>query len=211
MKIYFGPYRNFIGPYQIAERILFWKDKQSDQVEKLGDWLAKNNDGTDTALYRFCRWVDTFKERKLNIHIDDYDVWSMDHTLAMIIAPMLKELGKNKHGAPFVDDEDVPLELQTISAPALSEDQKNSGDTDENWLPRWKWVLDEMIWTFEQHMSNWEEQYYSGESDILFEDGVMKKGPKDTFTVDEVGVAAHRERMSNGRRLFAKYYCALWD
>jgi hypothetical protein len=129
----------------------------------------------------------------------------------MIIAPMLKELGKNKHGAPFVDDEDVPLELQAISAPALSEDQKNSGDTDENWFPRWKWVLDEMIWTFEQHMSNWEEQYYSGESDLLVEDGVMKKGPKDTFTVDEVGVAAHRERMSNGRRLFAKYYCALWD
>jgi hypothetical protein len=110
-----------------------------------------------------------------------------------------------------VDDEDVPLELQAISAPALSEDQKNSGDTDENWLPRWEWVLGEMIWTFEQHMSNWEEQYYSGESDLLFEDGVMKKGLKDTFTVDEVGVAAHRERMSNGRRLFAKYYCSFWD
>jgi hypothetical protein len=211
MKIFLGPYRNFIGPYQIAEGILFWKNRDSDIVEKLGDWLATNKDGTDSALCRLCRWVDTFKERKINIRIDDYDIWSMDHTLAMIIVPMLKELSKNKHGAPFVDNEDVPLEFQSISAPALSEEQKNTGDTDENWFPRWEWVLNEMIWTFEQHSSNWEEQYYSGESDLLFNDGVMKKGPKDTFTVDEKGVAAHRERMKNGRRLFAKYYEALWD
>jgi len=211
MKIFLGPYKNFVGPYQIAEGILFWKNKDSDMVEKLGDWLATNKDGTDSALYRFCRWVDSYKERKINICIDDYDVWSMDHTLAMIIVPMLKELSKNKYGAPFIDDEDVPLELQTISAPALSEEQKNSGDTDENWIPRWEWVLNEMIWTFEQHSSNWEEQYYSGESDLLFDDGVMKKGPNDTFTVDEKGVAVHRERMNNGRRLFAKYYEALWD
>jgi hypothetical protein len=211
MKIFLGPYKNFIGPYQIAEGILFWKNRDSDIVEKLGDWLATNKDGTDSALYRLCRWVDTFKERKINIRIDDYDIWSMDHTLAMIIVPMLKELSKNKHGAPFIDDEDVPLEFQSISAPVLSEEQKNTGDTDENWFPRWEWVLNEMIWTFEQHSSNWEEQYYSGESDLRFDDGVMKKGPKDTFTVDEKGVAAHRERMKNGRRLFAKYYEALWD
>ena len=211
MKIYMGPYKNFIGPYQIAEGILFWKDKNSDMVEHLGDWLAKNKDGTDSALYRFCRWVDSFKERKINIRVDGYDVWSMDYTLAMIIVPMLKKLSKNKYGAPFVDDEDVPLELQTTSAPTLSEQQKNTGETDENWVPRWEWVLSEMIWTFEQHSMNWEEQYYSGESDLLFEDGVMKKGPNDTFKVDEKGVAEHRERMKNGRRLFAKYYEALWD
>ena len=32
------------------------------------------------------------KERKVNIRIDNYDLWSMDHTLSLIILPMLKKL-----------------------------------------------------------------------------------------------------------------------
>ena len=55
-------------------------------------------------------------ERKIVIHIDDYDTWSMDHTLAPIIAPMLKQLKATKHGAPFVDDEDVPEHLRSTNA-----------------------------------------------------------------------------------------------
>ena len=54
----------------------------------------------------------------------------MDHTLAMIIVPMLKQLKETKHGAPFVDDEDVPEELKSTSAPA----KENDWDTDDNHL-----------------------------------------------------------------------------
>lgn len=31
------------------------------------------------------------KERKISIRIDPWDVWNMDHTLALIIVPMLKK------------------------------------------------------------------------------------------------------------------------
>lgn len=231
MKVYIGPYRSWVGPYQIAEKILFWKDKyaineanpldthpDSDAIHRFGEWLATNRRGEDSWLTKLCQWIDSKKKRKIEIRIDGYDVWSMDNTLAMIIVPMLKKLKEHKHGAPNVDDDDVPEHLRSTAAPELTEDQKNTGHTDDNWFKRWDWVLDEMIWTFEQHCSDdWKEQYYSGEADFQFEkiEGTnfseMKEGPKHTFTVDDEGMKKHSERMTNGRRLFAKYYECLWD
>ena len=40
------------------------------------------------------------KNRAFNIHIDDFDVWSLDHTLACIIHPALIRLKETKHGYP---------------------------------------------------------------------------------------------------------------
>ena len=40
------------------------------------------------------------KNRAYHIHIDDYDVWSLDHTLASIIHPALVRLKDTKHGYP---------------------------------------------------------------------------------------------------------------
>ena len=51
---------------------------------------------------------DPTKQQKVSIKIDPWDTWSMDLTLALIIHPMLKQLHKTSHGAPYVDDEDVP-------------------------------------------------------------------------------------------------------
>jgi hypothetical protein len=73
-----------------------------------------------------------------------------------------------------------------------------------------------MIWAFEQHTIDWEQQYFSGEPDYTWEpiEGSTNKklvmGPNDTFTVDREGLDKHRARMANGRRLFAKYYGCLW-
>jgi len=39
----------------------------------------------------------------------------------------------------------------------------------------------------------------------------MKKGPKDTFKIDSKRLAKHQKRMSNGFRLFGRYYEGLWD
>jgi hypothetical protein len=52
----------------------------------------------------------------------------MDHTLSHIVLPMLKQLKKDKHGSPLVDDEDVPEELRSTSAPA----KENDWDIDDN-------------------------------------------------------------------------------
>ena len=90
------------------------------------------------------------RARKINIRIDKYDTWSMDSTLALIIHPMLIQLKQTKHGSPWIDDEDVPEELRSTSAPP----KENEWDTDDNHHARWDWVLDEMIWAFETHLDD---------------------------------------------------------
>ena len=52
------------------------------------------------------------KNKAETIVIDDYDVWNLDCTLALIIVPALKLLKKKKQGAPVVDNEDVPENLR---------------------------------------------------------------------------------------------------
>jgi hypothetical protein len=88
------------------------------------------------------------KERKISVKIDPWDTWSMDHTLAYIVAPMLKQLRETKHGAPFTDDADVPEHLRTSAAPPT----ENEWDTDDNHFKRWDWIMDEMIFAFESKL-----------------------------------------------------------
>jgi len=78
MKIYIGPYRDWIGPYQIADKLFFWLSK--DKRFEIGGWMA-GPDGKDTWLQKVCVWVESHKKRKVKIRIDKYDTWSMDHTL----------------------------------------------------------------------------------------------------------------------------------
>ena len=218
MKIYIGPYKNWVGPYQIAD-ILKIVGVSEDRCHKIGTWLSETSAGEDTILSKFCNWIHTKQERDISVRIDRYDTWSMDSTLAMIILPMLKQLKDDKHGAPFVDDKDAPKEFRSTSAPK----KKHEWDTDDNHFKRWDWVLDEMIWAFEQKTIDWEEQFYSGEHDHIWIPGdkldekgeplthTMEKGPKDTFKIDMVGMKKHQKRMKNGFALFGKYYEGLWD
>jgi len=130
------------------------------------------------------------RTQKIKVHIDRWDTWSMDHTLAYIVLPMLKQLKKNTHGAPYVDEKDVPEELwppkEQISA-------MYQGQTDDNHFKRWDWVLDEMIYAFDCK-ANKDEVYMR--FDIKTEKDAMDK---------------EQSRISNGFRLFGKYYEALWD
>jgi hypothetical protein len=154
------------------------------------------------------------RKRKVKVHIDDYDVWSVDYTLSLIILPLLKKLKEHKRGAPFVDDEDVPEELRSSAAPP----KENEWDTDDNHFKRWDWVLDEMIYSFECCADeDWDEQFCSGVSDYSWEkteDGKMyqiKEGPNHTFKVDSEAMDKALDRRKNGLRLFGKYYHSLWD
>ena len=136
-------------------------------------------------------WFGYSRNQRTNIKIHDYDTWSMDHTLAPIILPMLKQLKETKHGAPFVDMEDVPKELRATKA------QQNKyaklGETDPKFFERWDWVMDEMIWAFEQKCrDDWMEDFYYNKW-------------------DQEGAKAHQARMTNGFKLFGKYYENLWD
>ncbi len=241
MRVNIGPHKSWFGPYQMAEKLLFWMDKHEDKrVHKFGMWLAGDKDDNDgnyehheTLLYKVLRWIDSKKHRTVEVRIDKYDTWNMDSTLAVIVLPMLKQLKDTKHGAPFVDDEDVPDELKSTSAPP----KENEWDTDENHFKRWDWTLDQIVWTFEQLQPDcdWEAQYHSGVSDWKFKkikrsslknDDIelnegdddeknsvyqMVDGPNHTHKWDIDGYQAHNAKINKGLILFGKYYRGLWD
>jgi len=237
MKVKIGNYTNWFGPYQLAELLMFWVPKEKDEhgfphtadrVHKFGEWLAhgsvepeptagdihKWGDRPHTWLYKFLSWIHSKQNRTVKVHIDRWDTWSMDHTLALIVLPMLKQLKETKHGAPYVDLKDVPKELQPKKQ---TKKQKDNGETDSTHFERWDWVLDEMIFAFENKVNDdWEEQFESGEHDLQWkklEDGnyEMVNGPKHTREYDWEGRKKYQERISNGFRLFGKYYENLWD
>jgi hypothetical protein len=140
----------------------------------------------------------------------------MDHTLALIVLPMLKQLKATKHGSPLVDDEDVPENLRSTAAGP----KENEWDTDSNHFKRWDWVMDEMIFAFESLdggiNADWEEQFTTGDYDfrsVKQEDGnyLMVHGPNHTAETDWDARKEYGKRIQNGFRLFGKYYQNLWD
>jgi hypothetical protein len=200
MRVYIGPYTKWIGPYQIADAIFFWVNRKGvfpdddprhnrwdyKAADSFGDWLA------NSWVNDVCQWIHSKQERKVKVRIDEYDTWSMDHTLSIIILPMLKQLKETKHGSSHVDDEDVPENLRSTSAPEMTDDEKMWGGTDALWHKRWEWVLDEMIFAFERELDDeWEYEFH-------------KSGDYD-------GMNVISNRMKNGFRLFGKYYQGLWD
>lgn len=206
MKIFIGKYRDYVGSYQIAD-LLQHLGVSEDTCFKIGEWLS------NTKLQTFLEWIDSKKKRKIKIKIHDYDIFSFDTTLAMVILPGLKMIQEGKHGAPFVDDEDVPDELKSTNAPL----KENEWDWDDNCFPRWNWVLSEMIFAMENIASDdWEEKFHSGNIDFIWEKCgdsdlfEMKDGPKNTFVFDEVGYKAYADRIQNGCRLLGKYFQNLW-
>ena len=211
MKVFIGPYRNWIGPYQIADAVFFWLEKwPSDELEqrwdyklhdKFGDWLAK------TWIADFCQWIQEKKKRKIEIRIDRYDTWGMDHTLSMLIVPMLKQLKDSKHGYPLADVED---------APHIGKGDIDLNDASDSLADaRWNWIISEMIWTHEQIIDeDSDKNYYEpyGPEDKPEETSFMSieeclkicKFNREKFD-------AYEDRMKNGLRLFGKYYRSLWD
>ena len=123
-------------------------------------------------------------KQRVKIKIHKWDTWSMDHTLAPIILPMLVQLKATNHGYP-------------------------SGLTEK----KWDSIMDEMIWSFEQKCrDDWESDYYE-----YRELGLEEEGKADDLFgwklvwEDREGQKAHQKRMTNGFKLFGKYYENLWD
>lgn len=202
MKVYLSKYRyHWISPYKILEVVFFWREIEYDEpiIEKWSDRLEPISKGIEKFL--------DFVHPKIDyVKIDKWDTWSMDYTLSHIIVPMLKQLKETKHGAPFVDDEDVPEELKSTSAPPKEDEY----DVDGNHFKRWDWILGEMIWAFEQNIdTNSEEKFFDHAEWDEKEKDINKNLHK--IKIDREGLDAHQNRKSNGFRLFGKYYQGLWD
>jgi len=182
MKVKIGPYIRWIGPYQLSDMIPFISEERK---EKIGAYLS------ETWVNSVCAWFYDMNQRKIEVRIDPYDTWNMDHTLALIILPMLKQLKETSRGSPNVDDEDLPPHMRH-SDPKFSEDGWDMGD---NWVHyKWEWVLNEIIWSFEEWAKDErEERFFYNNS------------------FDSEGFIEYNERIKNGFRLFGKYYTGLWD
>jgi hypothetical protein len=219
MKVVLGPYKNWIGPYQIAEMLCWWVPKvkdpmdivarKPDWVHDFGTWLSQDRHGNDSWLLKLCNWVESKRKRQVYIRIDKYDSWSADHTIALIAVPLLKQLQLTKHGAPNVDDEDVPdgLGLRSYETDKLP---KSEHDVDENHFKRWDWVLGEIIWALEQKTSDTADtQFYTKLDPSMQSKDINQQ--MENIVVDMDGLKAWQQRKTRGYKLFGKYFENLWD
>jgi len=241
MKVYISKYRShWISPYTMMDYVFFWTEwskcsrwtlqqtLENEKREKSAwvdhpEWVDRWADRLmpiSTAINRILDWI---HPRITYVKIDRWDTWSMDSTLAPIVLPMLKQLQATKHGSPNIDDEDVPEHLRSTAALPKA----NEWDIDSNHHARWDWVLDEMIFAFEMKVKNdWEADFHSGVSDLRWvpvdaEGNEVAKGehryyrtergPADTHVYDAEGAQKIQNRITNGFRLFGKYYEGLWD
>ena len=213
MRVKIGPYVDWFGPHQMADAVFFWLEKHPDddvyetRIYRLQRWVSdflagKNN---SSWLHTFCEWVHKHRKRKVVVKLDHYDHWNAEHTMALIILPLLKALKEHKHGSPEVSLSDVP----EILWPSQLANMGNNY-IDDTIHERWEWVLNEIIWTFEQEVDDDDEQKFYDHSeandpndDLMTQVGKLK--------VDRDGLEDHQERKANGFRLFGKYYQGLWD
>jgi len=163
-----------------------WPKEQSYE-----DHVLEAIDDVIQSVYNVFNWI-WFDRRtqKIKVRIDKWDTWSMDHTLAPIILPMLVQLKETKHGAPMVDMEDVPKELRATKA--QQNKYAKGGDVDPKHFERWDWIMNEMIYAFDCK---------ANKDDVYMRFDIN----------DRDGMKVEQERISNGFRLFGKYYENLWD
>ena len=241
MKVYISGYRyHWFSPYTWIDYMFFWTDwskcsrdkslehaideiKGKYKYAEHPEWVEKWANRLEPIALGI-QWVlDRIHPKIDYVKIDKWDTWSMDHTLAHIVLPMLKQLKTTKHGSPLVEDEDVPEHLRSAAAPA----KENEWDIDDNHFKRWDWVMDEMIFAFNCKVDDsWEEAFRSGVLDVVTvpvdKDGnevpkgehkfwQMKDGPNNTYKCDYEGMKVVEDRIQNGFRLFGKYYQGLWD
>lgn len=200
MRVYMGPYSHWFRPGTWYRDLILWRrrlgpgvdaatfdmDAYDKLIKKIRDsWIFRKLQAVEN-------WVENNTQRKISVKIHDYDIWGMDDTLGHIILPMLKLLREKKQGYPHVEDEDVPEHLRSTSAPALTAEQISTACPDDNGAPRWEWVLNEMVWAFEQQDPDADDKFF------------VKPFDKD-------GYNAWQARKTQGFVLFGKYFQALWD
>ena len=166
-------------------------------------------------------------KRKIDVQIDPFDTWGLDHTLATIILPALIQLKNTNHGVPsgFTDrvggDFDNNLVFDFI--------KEDDTEVFDQLCDSWDEVLDKMIWSFLQLSieDDYDNKYHHGkietdwvESDYTYTDPITGKIEKtyqmvdknpDGHWYDHIGIQEHEKRIQEGLELFGKHFRDLWD
>ena len=214
MKIYTSKYRNhWVSPYQILTRICFW-EKDEDRIYNLKEEANNPYVRWVKLLEPICqglqRFLDFVHPRINYVKLDPWDTWSFDHTLADIVLPGLKQLRADKHGAPYTDDEDVPEYLRSH----MAQPKEYEWDIDSLHFQRWDWILDEMIWAFEQKVQDDADSQFFDYSECPTDPHARLEdltNGASKVKYDQEGHTKWQERKANGFRLFGKYFENLWN
>lgn len=197
MKVTIGCYPTHYNTQWFAD-LLRYVGVSEDKRMIVGDWLHASWLGT------LCAWVSEKNKQTMKVRIDPHDTWSMDQTLAHIILPMLKQLKDTKHGAPSTRDVDVPKYLRSTAKGARNAETENGG-VDSNYFARWDYILNEMLWAFDEHVTCEE---YNKCFIIHDEENSRVQG---YLNIDYTALTKVETRKQNGLLLFGRYYQALWD
>ena len=206
MKVNIGPYLNWVGPYQLADLLQYIgvsEDKCHDIGKVLPEWVNAT-----------CEWIYSKRHRKIKVKIDDYDVWSLDSTLAYIIIPALNKIKDDKHGTPLLDVYSQTSESSQGSFDFYANDDYMASDENSR---QWQEILDKMIWAFEQINEDWEDQYTIVNPEIDFTKYPEDEGKmvvplrwKVKGEIDWEGRLQHMKKIEEGLALFGEYYQTLW-
>lgn len=129
------------------------------------------------------------RKRSISVKIDNYDLWSLDHTLALIILPALKQLKALKHGAPGSLFDLKHHKMKDWKSKAFKVAEKKSHDAG---FKKWYGILDEMIYSFERVVKMDDTKFHT------------KKG------FDQKAYLASEKKIDAGLVLFGTYFRALW-
>lgn len=157
-------------------------------------------------------------ERKISIHVDKWDSWNADETIARIAVPVLKQLRETKQGYPIVDWEDTPYSKDEWNF--LNEAYCTNEISDEVSEIRsakiqaaWEHVLDMMIYALECCYTDWEAKYFDfSKTEDMLDDLITDTAAfLQNIKYDHEGRMAEEERIQQGLMWFGKYFRALWD
>ena len=133
------------------------------------------------------------KNRAYHVHIDNYDTWSADYTLATIIHPLLCKFRENKQSYPIFYYEDENYQEHDIQG-SFEEIIDREAES-KYYRDLWDTRLNKMIRAFGLIIHREDHEYEATNGDKSY-DEYMDEWQK---TVDE------------GLQLFAEYYGHLWD
>lgn len=179
MRVKLGKPKDWFGPYQLAELLMFWVPKEvdeygfkrtADKVHNFGEWLAtgsiksepeyKPGDTVElikreeniTFLYKFLLWIDKIRNRNGNqTKVVRIDPWDTWSMDNSLAYIILPMLKQLKATKHGAPFVEFSDVPEELRPKSTTSDSDElfSDVTDDTHFERWDWVLDEMIFAFE--------------------------------------------------------------
>lgn len=146
------PRWNYVSPYTVYRKIMFWKDFSGDGIS-----LNKIRNTNEWFLDNICYPISDILTKILQLRpridyvkVHSYDVWNANVTLAHIILPVLKEFVNNKDSYFIPDEEDSLIKDEHL---------------------RYKNVMAKMIFSFENLVNDEWDDFHDDDVRPIIENG----------------------------------------